>query len=177
MTSVCYQCCCSKANARCLTCNLPLGLDVALKIRFYKGSPLLDAAFYVSASVFDITNDLLDFSISCEASPHSFCDHQRSPLTSSRETEVRIFLCKDFHIQDVQDTLIIEGEDAFENKDMWRIHETSLVLTLMLFEGVDRNFCTSTERWMSQWVSMMSPEGLLTLASGLSTAPGEDQSQ
>jgi len=37
------------------TCNVPLWLNVLMKVRFDKGEPLLDAALDVSASLTDVT--------------------------------------------------------------------------------------------------------------------------
>lgn len=42
-----------------LTGNIPLRLDILVKVRFHECEPLLDAAFDVPASLADVTEDLL----------------------------------------------------------------------------------------------------------------------
>jgi hypothetical protein len=88
---------------RKLTTNVTLRLNVLVVIRLDKAEPLLDAALDVSSALSHITKQ------------------------SSGQAKVRFGIGKDLEIKHIQHTLIMQGEDAFQDEHMWRIDSSRLI--------------------------------------------------
>ncbi len=58
---------------------------------------------------------------------------------SSRQSDVRVGVDEDFHIQHVQDILVVKSKDAFEDEDVCAVHRHRLVVPAVSHEVVNRN--------------------------------------
>jgi hypothetical protein len=55
-------------------------------------------------------------------------------LTPSGKTKITVGLRENFQVKQIEYSLIVQGEDAFQDKDMRGIDGVCLVLSSMLFE-------------------------------------------
>jgi hypothetical protein len=95
-----------------LTSDISLRLNMFQVVWFNELEPLLDTTFDISAALAHVAKQ------------------------SPRQAKIRLCVCIDLEIHEVQDTLIMQGEDAFQDENVWRIHGRGLREPRMLLEGV-----------------------------------------
>ena len=78
-------------------------LNILVVVGLHKAEPLLDAALDVSSALSHVTKQ------------------------SSGQAEVRFGVGKDLEIKHVQHALVMQGKDAFQDEDMWRIDSGRLI--------------------------------------------------
>lgn len=100
-----------------------------MKIWLHETKPLLDATFDISSTLTNVTEDLLAVSLANKSEIQVALR-----LTSTRQAEVAIGLGEDFQIKHIQDTLIVERENAFENQHVRRVDCRRVALPCVLLE-------------------------------------------
>lgn len=122
------------------TCNMPLWFHVLVEIWFDERKPLLNAAFNVTAALTYIASDYF-----IHQSAAVYLTLER--LTASGQAQVRVCLCEDSQIKQVQYALVMKCEDALEYYHMRRIDSSGLFQPSMLFERVNWKLCFLATRY------------------------------
>ncbi len=99
-------------------CNVSLRVDIAQEGGFDEGKPLLDSAFDRSSSLTYIADDLLS---STSVKSHGN-EKGRCGFTSAGQAEVCICFDKDLHVQHLEDSRIMQSQDALQYDHVRRVN-------------------------------------------------------